>query len=141
MFKRILVATDGSEHARLAFQKAAELAKQTGAEIVLLHVAYTPEALGYVLTDGATVVQEQFTVNGEAVLDITTRGIDTTGIAVEKKVRPGHPAAVIIAETEITGSDLVVMGSRGYGAIAGSLLGSVSQKVLQHANCPVMVVK
>jgi nucleotide-binding universal stress UspA family protein len=54
---------------------------------------------------------------------------------------PGHPAAAILEEIEKEAFDLVVMGSRGYGPISGSLLGSVSQHVLRRAKYPVMIVK
>lgn len=141
MFKKILVATDGSEHSRQAFKMAVELSKVLGSQIVLLHVVFTPEALGYVLSGNTTVVQEQFDLNGEAVLDITTQGVDTEGIMIEKKAIPGHPVAGILEEIARANIDLVVIGSRGYGPIAGSLLGSVSQRILHDAACPVMVIK
>lgn len=141
MFKRILVPTDGSESSRRAFRQAAQMAKQLEAQIILLHVVFTPEALGYVLSGGATVVQEQFGINGQAVLDITTGTEDTSGIRLVKKLCPGHPATVIVDEVEKEGVDLVVIGSRGFGPITGSLLGSVSQRVLLKAECPVLVVK
>src|SRR4051794_19007636 len=98
MFKNILVPTDGSDYSRLALQKGVDIARATGAKIFLLHVIFTPETLGYVLTGGATVIQEQFNVNGETVLHATTHDIDLTGIEIKKKAQPGHPAAEILKE-------------------------------------------
>ena len=66
---------------------------------------------------------------------------DTGNVRIEKKHLSEHPGIVILEEIENGQIDLVVMGNRGYGAIAGSLLGSVSQRVLNKAKCPVMIVK
>ncbi|MHB1651365.1 MAG: universal stress protein [Desulfitobacteriaceae bacterium] len=141
MFKRILVPIDGSGDSRRALQQAVELAKLNDSEIILLHVLFTPEALGYMLSGGVTVVQDQLNVNGEVVLETTTKETDMSEVKVTKKLLPGHPAAIILEEIGAERIDLVVMGSRGFGPLAGSLLGSVSQRVLQKAECPVMIVK
>ncbi|MEA4902568.1 universal stress protein [Desulfitobacterium sp.] len=141
MFKKILVPTDGSENSRRAFAYAVQFARLLQAEIELLHVTFTPEALGYVLSEGVAVPQEQFNLNGEQALQITLSRVDTQEVPVRKKRRPGHPAAVILEEIKKEAIDLVVMGSRGFGPIAGSLLGSVSQRVLHGAVCPVLIVK
>lgn len=141
MFKKILVPTDGSENSRRAFAHAVQCARPLQAEIELLHVTFTPEALGYVLSEGVAVPQEQFNINGEQALQITLNSVDDQGVAVHKKLIPGHPAVVILEEIKKEAIDLVVMGSRGFGPIAGSLLGSVSQRVLHGAACPVLIVK
>lgn len=141
MFQKILVPTDGSEYSRRAFQKAVEMAGFLNASIILLHVVYTPEALGYVLTGSATVVQEQLDINGEETVNVTQQNINTNGVFVESRIRSGYPAIEILEEIKAETIDLVIMGNRGYGPIAGSLLGSVSQKVLLKASCPVMIVK
>lgn len=141
MFKRILVPTDASENSQRAFSTALQMARQFGAEVELLHVTFTPEALGYMLSDGVAVAQEQFNINGEQTLRVTLNSIDTGKVPVRKKQIPGHPATVILEEIEKEKIELVVMGSRGYGPLAGSVLGSVSQRVLHGANCPVLIVK
>src|SRR5680860_441978 len=141
MFKNILVPTDASESAQRALMIAINLAKEFGSRIVLLHVVYTPEALGYTLSNGITVPQEEINVYGREALTAALAGIDTGNAPLEKKQKPGHPAAAILEEIESGQFDLVVMGNRGDGAIDGSLLGSVSQQVLSKAECPVMIVK
>ena len=70
-----------------------------------------------------------------------TLGIDTGNVAIEKKQKAGHPGSVILEEIVNEKIDLVVMGNRGYGPIAGAMLGSVSQRILTKAECPVMIVK
>lgn len=141
MFKNILVPTDTSESAQRALMMALELAKEFDSQIVLLHVVYTPEALGYTLSSGNSVPQEEISIYGREALTAALAGIDTGNVPLKKKLIPGHPGIVILEEIESGQIDLVVMGNRGYGAIAGSLLGSVSQRVLSKAKCPVMIVK
>ena len=141
MFKKIMVPTDTSEYSRRALQTALDLAKICGSEIVLLHVTFTPEALGYTLSSGITVPQDQLDINGEQALVTTLDGVETGLVPIRKKQKPGHPVLVILEEIAKERIDLIVMGSRGYGPIAGSVLGSVSQRVLQKALCPVMIVK
>ncbi|HBV89359.1 universal stress protein [Desulfosporosinus sp.] len=141
MFKTILVPTDASEAARSALILALEIAKKFGSRILLLHVVYTPEALGYTLSSGVTVPQEEVSIYGGEVLAATLIGIDTGTVPLEKKQKPGHPASAILEEVKSSDVDLVVMGNRGYGPIAGSMLGSVSQRILSKAECPVMIAK
>lgn len=141
MFKTILVPTDASESAQHALMIALELAKELGSRIVLLHVVYTPEAMGYTLSSGISVPQEEISIYGREALTAATTGINTGNVLIEKKQKPGHPGLAILEEIESGNFDLVVMGSRGYGTITGSLLGSVSQRVLSKAKCPVMIVK
>jgi len=141
MFKTILVPTDASESAQRALKMAIDMAKEFGSRIVLLHVVYTPEALGYTLSSGITVPQEEISIYGSEALTAALAGIDKGNVPIEKKQTPGHPATAILEEIERGKFELVVMGSRGYGPITGSLLGSVSQRVLSGAECPVMIVK
>jgi len=120
---------------------AIELAKKFGSRILLLHVVFTPEALGYTISAGISVPQEELSLYGREALTAALAGVDTGNVPIEKKQLPGHPGIVILEEIESGHFDLVVMGNRGYGAIVGSLLGSVSQRVLIKAKCPVMIVK
>jgi nucleotide-binding universal stress UspA family protein len=142
MFKKILVPTDASEYSRRALELALELARLCKAEVELLHVTFTPQAYwGYMVSYGITVSQEELERNGELVLEAATTGIDTSGVTLKKIIDSGHPATIILDEIERENIDLVVMGGHGYGPITGSVLGSVSQRVLQRAECPVMIVK
>lgn len=142
MFNKILVPTDASEYSRRALKAALELARSVQAEVVLLHVSYTPQAYwGYTISYGITVTQEQLDQNGELALDATLTGIDNDQVVINKIVESGHPVTVILEQIKKENIDLVIMGSHGYGAIAGSVLGSVSQRVLQRASCPVLIIK
>lgn len=141
MFKKILVPTDASEAAKRALIIALEVANKYDSQILLLHVVYTPEALGYTLSSGIAVPQEEVGSLGSEVLTAALDGIDVGTIRLEKKQKPGHPANTILEELKNGQFDLVVMGNRGYGPIAGSMLGSVSQRILSKAECPVMIIK
>ena len=141
MYKKIRVPTDVSEASRKALLTALQLARQFNAEVELFHVTYNPEAYwGYTVSYGIVISQEQIEQSGEAALDAALTGIDVSDIHLDKKHISGHPAAAIIEEAK-RGFDLIVMGSRGHGPITGTMLGSVTQRVLAHAECPVLVVK
>lgn len=142
MFKKILVPTDASESSRRALKIALEMARTFHAEVELLFVMYIPEASwGYAAASSFVIPQEQIEQGGELALEASLEGMDVTGVPVKKKKIQGHPASMIVEETVNENIDLVVMGSHGYGPIVGSVLGSVSQRVLQRAECPVMIVK
>lgn len=142
MFKKILVPTDASDYSRRALQTALEMARTFNAEVTLLHVSFTPQAFwGYAISYGITITQEQLYQNGELAIEATLADIDIEGVTLHKKVEAGHPVSVIMKFIKENNVDLVVMGSHGYGVIAGSVLGSVSQRVLQRVDCPVLIVK
>lgn len=142
MFRKILVPTDASEYSRRALTTALEIARNCQSEILLLHVAYTPQAYwGYSVAYGISITQEELERNGELALEATLSGISTEGVKVNKALESGHPVTAILDILDKEKVDLVVMGSHGYGPIAGSVLGSISQRVLQRAKCPVMIVK
>ncbi|OLN33141.1 universal stress protein [Desulfosporosinus metallidurans] len=142
MFKKILVPTDASEYSRRALKTALELARTFHAEVELLFVTYIPEAYwGYAAASSFVVPPEQIEQGGELALEASLEGMDVTDVPLKKKKMQGHPASMILEETVKENIDLVIMGSHGYGPIAGSVLGSVSQRVLQRAECPVLIVK
>lgn len=141
MFKRILVPTDVSQTSREALITALELAKRFGSEIELFHVTFMPQAyLGYTASYGFTISQEQIDEAGEAALEVALNGIDIGDVPVHKKHVSGYPASAILEESK-RDFDLIVMGKHGQGLIAGTVLGSVTQRVLAHSQCPVLVIK
>ncbi len=142
MFKKILVPTDASEFSRRALTTGLTLARLFKAEIELFHVTYTPQAYwGYTVSYGIAVSQAELDRNGELALESALAGVDTSDVQFKKCVESGHPVSLILDKIKKENIDLVVMGSHGYGPITGSVLGSVSQRVLQRAGCPVMIVK
>lgn len=142
MYKKILVPTDASEYSKRALIKAIELAHHFQAEIILMHVTFTPQAYwGYTISYGISVTQEDLNRNGEMALEAALMGVSTEGVKITTVLEIGHPVSKILEQIKKDNIDLVVIGSHGYGPITGSVLGSVSQRVLQKATCPVLLVK
>ena len=141
MFKRILVPTDVSEASRQALITALQLAKQFNSEVELFHVTFNPDAyFAYAVSYGVYITPEQLEENGNAALEAALTGIDVGNVPLHKKHTPGYPATEIIEESK-RDFDLIVMGRHGHGLIAGTVIGNVTQRVLTHAQCPVLVVK
>ncbi|AFM40604.1 universal stress protein UspA-like protein [Desulfosporosinus acidiphilus SJ4] len=141
MYKKILVPTDASNYSRKALITALELARKFNAEIELLHVMYEPVVSSLGIADSYIAPFEQIERNGELVLKAALEGIDIGDVTFKKKKIHGNPGQIIIQEVEDENIDLVVMGSHGYGLVVGSILGSVSQKVLHGAKCSVLIAK
>lgn len=139
MVKRILVATDASEYSRHALITAIEYAKQFQAEIELLHVVHQPHTIVFPESD-YIYSDKQVNEIGKHVLEKTLKGIDTGQVKINRKVISGYPQTAIIDEIK-RNIDLVIMGTRGHSPIGGVLIGSVTQRVLADASCPVLVVK
>lgn len=138
MFKRILVSIDASEYSRHALSIAVELAEKFNSEIELLHVI-EPLDTGMSFLH-YSFSEEQIDHIGQKVIDATLEGIDVGNVTIIKKIVTGHPASVIIDESK-TGIDLLVMGTRGHGPLAGAVIGSKTQSVLGNTKVPVLVVK
>ncbi|MFZ5964266.1 universal stress protein [Thalassococcus sp. BH17M4-6] len=144
MFKKILVAADGSDHAKVAVDTAADLAQQSGAE---LHVVHVPEVQMTAIAVGASAVEvpvneEETERAAQEVLTAAKAQADEAGAKVtSSELRHGDPALAILDRAKEVGADLLVMGRRGRGPLQGLLLGSVSQKLSAHADSAVLTVK
>lgn len=136
--KKILVATDASEDAKNALKLAVDVAEKYHADIELLHVINPQPYQGPAVE--ASFFQELVRDVGGKVMDLTLEKIELRGIPLTQKVTIGNAVEEILKETEHD-IDLVVMGTRGQGALRAALMGSVAQKVVAGARCPVLVVK
>jgi nucleotide-binding universal stress UspA family protein len=139
-FKRILIAVDDSEFAARAADVGIELAKSLHAELGFVTV-FDP-TVGPGVTWGVPVdrVAEMSERLAKKLL-ATLRERTATRSDVPEFVEGGKPASEIIKVASNWPADLIVMGSHGRGKIKGLLLGSVSQEVLHHAPCPVLIVR
>ncbi|MCM3595108.1 universal stress protein [Metabacillus idriensis] len=152
IYKRILVAMDGSEGSKQALQHANELARNNGAELILVHVkneAHLPLYGGvYPVSAGGTqIIQEEVEraekgeiEKGEEILRKAKEEI-SPDIKVSAALLGGDPSASICGYSEKNNIDLIVMGSRGLSGIKKWVLGSVSQKVLSEATQAVLITK
>ena len=130
----ILLATDGSEEARIASHMAASIAEGTGSELHLVHVVGTGG------TDPR--VYELMRRSSHAFLDEQAGKLRAAGAMVAKEhLRNGRPDQEIVALADELGAGLIVMGGRGLGGMKRALMGSVSDSVVRHAHCPVLVAR
>jgi nucleotide-binding universal stress UspA family protein len=141
MFRRILVATDFAPSAEAAWSSALELARVHGSELLLLHVYVELPPYAEV---GAAEVQRIYEEQRRWVQDELDRRIAAaraSGLSGRAALKVGVPADTI-TETAIDEScDLIVVGTQGRGALDRFLLGSVAERVVRHAACPVLVIK
>jgi nucleotide-binding universal stress UspA family protein len=146
---KILLATDGSREAQLAASTAADLANSTNSELHLVTVALgKPDPIYHIYEAGLryeTYEQALEAVKGEAqkVLDEQVQKVQQAGGTVkEAHLRIGERRdQAIVHLAEELGAGLIVLGSRGLGGVRRALMGSVSDSVVRHAHCPVMVVR
>jgi nucleotide-binding universal stress UspA family protein len=146
---KIVLATDGSKEAELAATTAADLANSTNSELHLLCVAPgNPDPVYQIHEAGLryeTYEQALEAVKGEAqeVLDGQVQKVQEAGGSIKEAhlmIGERRDEAIIHLAEEL-GAGLIVMGSRGLGGVRRSLMGSVSDSVVRHAHCPVMVVR
>jgi len=140
MFERILLAVDGSEHGYKAAHTAADLARTMNSESLRIVVVYDPmppylgdpnfqNAIDARLNHAQDVLKQAVDIVGDVPAEIHTELIE------------GDPAEAIIEIAKTRDNDVIVMGSRGLGRLAGLVLGSTSQKVVSLAPCPVLIVR
>ena len=138
MFTRILFAHDGGMLAERVLVYLEHVARVEEAEVIVLHVYDLPER--YATADGYEMLRAQYeSVAGEIVDDavayLQERDVNARGFAVV-----GDSARVILETAAQEDVSLIVIGSRNPSSMAEVMLGSVSQEVLRHASCPVLVV-
>jgi nucleotide-binding universal stress UspA family protein len=137
MFRKILVAVDGSEQAEAALRVAIDLAQHYRAGLGLLHAfPHVSDLLG---TPQYESLLSARAMAGEALLDAARKQVGDA-VPVETQLIEGPPAQAILRVAQEDGYGMIVMGSRGRGQVAGMLLGSVSNAVAQRAQCPVLIV-
>jgi nucleotide-binding universal stress UspA family protein len=147
--KKILVPVDFSEGAEPAIAMAAMMARKFGASVELLHVWQPPPLvpLPVVVVPSSPESQpinlEELarSTAGTQMKDLATRLRDQGVTEVQSRVAIGTPAHEIVDLAELGHFDLVVMGTHGRGGIAHAVLGSVAEKVVRRAKCPVLTVR
>jgi nucleotide-binding universal stress UspA family protein len=141
MFHNILVAIDGSPDADEALKQAIDLAESEHARLTLFSSLVTPPAAAYIGAGGgmAATIAADAEAETEAILRTAVEEIpDHVSVSSVLSSAPVRPA--LIRQIKDGAHDLVVMGSRGRGALGSVLLGSVSHYVLHHSPVPVLIV-
>jgi nucleotide-binding universal stress UspA family protein len=142
---KILLATDGSEEASLAARTAVDLADKTGSELHVAFVLRTQDVPDYdtMSFDIEKPHEEEIRQMGQRLLDEQVRQVEEAGgtVAGAHFRMMARPERGILAIGEDVGAGLIVLGSRGLGGVKRALMGSVSDSVVRHAHCPVLVVR
>lgn len=155
MFKKILVAVDGSEHSNRALDHAIELARKFDGTITLIHVYSTVVSITPAMDTLATPptipphaspamaakLTEEAKQNGERILEEAERVVKERGISTEKILREGDAVREIVGVAQDGKFDLIVVGHRGLSKLRELFMGAVSEGVSHKASCPVLIVK
>lgn len=142
LYRKILLATDGSESARKAADTAIELSRLSGAKIYAVSVidrsvySSAPEDLEW-----EEEMYDRFRELAEEAVSYVEKTAKDAGLEVEPVLLEGHPADEIVNFAEKNGMDLIIVGSLGKRGIERFLIGSVSEKVFRNAKVPVLVVR
>ena len=139
MFENILVAVDCSKHSDAAFDVAMDIAQKYGSQVFVLHVFQGGSGSGTLVSPG---FEDDLRSIGQQILDsyeakVKERRLQNVRMLLQK----GDAAKRIMKTASEVKCGLILMGSRGRGGFEELLLGSVSHKVTNHADCPVLVVK
>ena len=141
--RKILLATNGSEEAELAARTAIDLAKSTGSELHLVYVERLPTFMDGPGTIGydSRLYDEHQEKARQVLRKLVWRVRVAGGNVAESHLRMGAVADEVVGLAEELGVGLIIMGSRGHRSIRRMLMGSVSDSVVRHAHCPVMIVR
>ncbi len=139
-FERILIATDGSDNAKAAAAQGLALAKLMEADVTVVSVVdigelYTRKGFRRADVDNYPLLEEEASANVEQV----SKEGEAMGEVVKKIVRKGVPANEIVAVSK--DYDLIVMGTLGRTGLSHFLVGSVAEKVVRFASCPVLIIR
>ncbi len=150
MYKKVVIATDGSENANHAASSAIEIARMAGSKLYALNVLPDIPHLSYFGVPieppkGVSIVEKDFETDletdGKKALDLVADMGKEAGVEVEAVMIKGHPGSAIIDFAEKNEIDLIVMGTLGRSGIDRVLVGSVAVDVARHAKTRVMIVK
>ena len=144
MFKRILVPLDFSPPSDAALEYARSLAVQYGASLHLLHVAEDPYRASYsteVFVPEVEGLREEILSDTARRLTARLRPTDVTELCATAESIIGTPAGSIVEYAAGRDIDLIVMGTHGRGGMAHLLMGSVAERVVRTATCPVLTVR
>jgi nucleotide-binding universal stress UspA family protein len=150
MLEKVLLPTDGSETAEKAIAFAVKMFGGTSCKVTLLSVVEEPVYSAFwsdgliapeVLMPPPEELREELDKRAEEMLAESMKPLRDAGLEVQPKIRFGNSATEVLEEAEEGAYEMIIMGSHGRGALGGFLLGSVSNRVAHHANCPVLIVR
>lgn len=139
MLKKILVAFDGSENSRKAYGVALDFATRFKAKLTVITVTELPEPVAV----PAEIDELMQTAKNHYDLEFNRlrEAAERQGVEFSSELAVGHPAEQIVTQAEQQEADMIVVGGRGVNRATRFILGSVSERVMRYAHCPVTVVK
>lgn len=137
MYERILVPTDGSVGTAHVALQAVDLAQQYGATVHVLHVV---DADVRSLVAGLAG-EDELEARGRTAVERLEQLVLAHDVAVETAIVEGHPAETILAHAEEIDADLIVAGTHGRTGMGRRVIGSVAERIVRHAPCPVMTIR
>ena len=140
MYKKILVANDGSEHALKAVKKAMEIARATGAELWSISVE---EHLPHYAATVGEVLEEKREQNGyfRNIYKGLIEEAKKEGIQLNVKITPGHEVETIVKYAKQENFDLLIIGFMGHSKILGTVMGSTANTIVRLSPCDILVVR
>ncbi|HIH75702.1 MAG TPA: universal stress protein [Methanomassiliicoccales archaeon] len=139
LFKKILIPTDGSEYTKAAVSKGLEMAKATGAEVTALYVVDQTSFINFPMDSTIVSVYTLLEREGEEAMEYVKKEAEELGVKLTTRIEEGSPSRKIVDLS--AEHDLVVMGTLGRTGFSKLLLGSVAERVVRFAKCPVLVVR
>lgn len=143
MYKKILVASDGSLYARKAINVSADLAKRYKAELTIITVIQHPlNTFGtFGIEELGAEAYEILKRKGNNIIKEAKEQLQDYDIGPNFVLEYGNPGDTIVRYAKKNGFDLIVVGSHGYGEVMAHMLGSVSDRINHHAHCSVLIVR
>ena len=141
MFSKVLVPVDGSENSLRALDHAIYLAKKTGANITAMNVIENPPTVYVESQKLLNDLLANFRAESARILDKCKQIAEKNDVKIETIIGEGDAGSSIVGYAEKGGFDTIIIGRRGHGRFKEMVLGSISNKVLHHAKCSVMIVK
>lgn len=138
---KILVPTDGSDHAEKGASYALDLAKLVGAAVVVMHAYSSPIILRKRGAIMAEELKNSLLEEAEELVNESAGKFQAAGVSVSAMLVEGSPVEAILLAIGSEKPDLIVMGSRGAGGMPGLGMGSVAERTVRHSSVPVLVVK
>jgi nucleotide-binding universal stress UspA family protein len=143
MYKKILVGTDGSEYSERAVDHAIKLAKNTGAELLVVSVVSMDavECLEETDRDVYCQIQDKLEKRASDILDGVEKRASKENVLVKRIIQVGDPAEVIVELAKRERADIIVVGTRGHVGVKRVLMGSNAQKIVRWSPVPVLVAR
>lgn len=141
LYKKILIATDGSEHTKNAVDYGIDLAKNTGAKLYAIYVVDTAAFASIPMDAAWESMYELLRQEGDEATKFVAERANLENIEVECQTVEGHPADEIIKFADKNSISVVVMGTLGKSGLDRFLLGSVAEKLVRNSKIPVLVVR